>query len=436
MEFVRRAVRAVFRRWVRSVLVVGVLCFVFALLVSIPPSIVASREATQETIDILTSNAVEVNATVGTVARQISCSLPKVSVPVSESNNETVMVQPLMNATRYINNITLISHVEEVFAVFDVDMNASGFVFEVCGLPLNNVSLFEMGSLLLPSNVTVGRSLEFNDVGVVVLQERVAEYFGVGVGEVVNILDKPFRVVGVEGYTALNRTVAYMGLSDVWLLTNNVGNVSSVRVFVDDVVNVEGVVGELSLVFPELSVSFSASLVYSFMQVQAQTGVQLELAQATMDQIERVGLMELGIVVAVACVITLFIMLYTVRERTHEIGTLKALGASDSSVLGQFVFEGVILCFVAGVFSLIIGTIGTSYFANLLLPAPTLAGNSTISSGGVFMSEASLGVVSVGLSFEVVLFGLGVAVLLGVIGSLYPAWRAARIRPAEAMRYN
>ena len=41
-----RTVRSVFRRWVRSVLVVGVLCFIFALLVSIPPSLEASRVAT------------------------------------------------------------------------------------------------------------------------------------------------------------------------------------------------------------------------------------------------------------------------------------------------------------------------------------------------------------------------------------------------------
>jgi putative ABC transport system permease protein len=414
---------------------IGVLCFILALLVSIPPSIVASREATQETIDVLVANAEAVNASVSAVATQINSRLPSISVPFSGPNNETTVVQPLMNLTQY-TNITAIPHVGAVLPIFEVELNATGFVFEVCGLPLNNTSLFSGGFSLLPSNVIMGRNLALGDVGVVVLQERVAVYFGVGAGGIVRILDEPFWVIGVEGYTALNRTVAYVGIDDVWSLTNNTGNATSVRVFVDDVSNVEEVAGELSVMFPELSVSFSASLVYSIISMQAQTSQQLELAQATMRQIESMGVVELGIVVVVACALVLFIMLYTVRERTREIGTLKALGASGWSVLGQFVLEGVLLCFVAGVFSVIIGTVGASWFANLLLPAPTLAGNSTVSSSGVVIGEASSRAVSVALSFEVVLFGLGAAVLLGALGSLYPAWRAARTRPAEAMRYE
>jgi len=434
--FVRRAVRSVFRRWARSILVVGVLCFIFALLVSIPPSIVASREATQQTIDILTTNTKEVNATVGSVASQITCRLPQISVPSSEFNNKTVVVQPVMNMTYYAKNITTISHVRAMFPLYEQEVNASGFVFEVCGLPMDDVSLFSVGSLLLPSNVTAGRNLEFGDVGVVVLQRSVADYFGVGVGGSVRILGKSFLVVGVEGFTALNRTAAYMSLKDVWLLTGNVGNASSVRVFVDDVSNVEGVAKELSLLFSELSVSFSAGLVYSVLSSQAQTGVQLELAQKSLGEIERMGMLELGVVVVVACLLVLFVMLYTVRERRCEVGTLKALGASGGSVLGQFVFEGVLLCFVAGVFSVVVGTIGVNWFAGLLLPSPVLGGESLVFSGGVFLGEASSQVVSVALTLEFVLFSLGAVVLLGALGSLYPAWKAARTRPAEAMRYE
>jgi len=436
LEFVRRAVRSVFRRWARSALVVMVLCFVFALLVSIPPSIVASRAATQQTIDVLTANAVEVNATVGMVATQINCRLPPVSVPLSGANNETVVEQQFMNMTYYAKNITAISHVKAMFPVYEVEVNVSGFVFEVCGLPVDDASLFDVGSLLLPSNVSVGRNLEFGDTEVVVLQRQVAEYFGVEVGGSVRILGKSFLVVGVEGYTALNRTAAYISLRDVWVLTDNAGNVTSVRVFVDDVVNVEGVANELSLMFSELSVSFSAGLVYSVLLVQSQTGAQLELAQVTMGEIERMGVMELGVVVVVACALVLFIMLYTVRERTREIGTLKALGGSDRSVLGQFLLEGMLLCFVAGVFSVVVGTVGASFFANLLLPAPTLVGESLVSSSGVVIGEASSRAVSVALTLEVVLFGLGVAVLLGALGSIYPAWRASRTRPAETMHYE
>jgi putative ABC transport system permease protein len=43
---------------------------------------------------------------------------------------------------------------------------------------------------------------------------------------------------------------------------------------------------------------------------------------------------------------------------------------------------------------------------------------------------------SVTISPELILIGFGIAVLLGTLGSLYPAWRAAKIKPAEAMRYE
>jgi len=433
----RRVFRSVFRRWTRSVLVICVLSFILALLISIPPSITASREATQKTLDTLVANAEAVNATVGAVATQINCHLPQAYVPLSGSdNNETVVVQPLMNMTQYASNITSIVHVKTLLPVYDTEVNMTGFVFEVCGLPVENASLFDVGLSLLPSNVTVGRNLEFGDVGVVVLHQTVADYFGVGVGERVRLLNSSFLVVGVDGYSAFNRTAAYVGLRDVWLLTNNTGNATSVSVFVDDVANVEEVAGRLCVVFPELSVSFSAGLVYSVISMQSQTVQQLELAQATMLEIESMGVLELGIVVVVACVLVLFVMLYTVRERTREVGTLRALGASGGSVLGQFVLEGVLLCFVAGVFGVVVGGFGASFFGGLLLSSPVQAGVGVVSDVGVSLGEVSAVSLSVTITPKTVLFGLGLAVVLGALGSLYPAWRASRIRPAEAMRYE
>ena len=53
--------------------------------------------------------------------------------------------------------------------------------------------------------------------------------------------------------------------------------------------------------------------------------------------------------------IVLFVMLYTVKERTKEIGTLKAIGFSNSTVMSQFMLEGVLLSMIAGVVGIAIG---------------------------------------------------------------------------------
>jgi putative ABC transport system permease protein len=361
--------------------------------------------------------------------------MPEIWVPNAGPNNESLFEEPLMNVTDYAN-LTSIPHIIAIVPILDVPENDSDFIYNVNGVPLDNASLSSMYSLLLPSNITSGRNLEADDSGVVVLQERVADYFGVQVGEAVTLLNRTFQVVGIDGYSPANETAAYMNLKEAQAITNNTGNVTSFRVFADNVTTVEDVANKISIIYPQLTVSISASLVYSIIQMQTQTTVQLQTAQATLSEIQSTGQMEIGIVTTVDAAIVLFIMLYTVRERTREIGTLKALGASNLTILGQFMIEGILLSFIAGVVGIVIGTFGATSLAGLLLPSPTQAGNSTVSSTGVSLGSASSALISVTITPELVLLGLGVAVLLGALGSLYPAWQAARTKPAEAMRYE
>jgi len=416
-----RATRNILRRKTRSLLVIVVLSFALAMLISIPPSITASRATTQKTINDITATTKAVDSTINLVATEIDCHLPG---------------NALMNETDY-TNLTSISDVTAVIPILDQAENNSGFAYNIYGILLDNASLLSTYSLLLPSNITAGRNLQAGDVGVVVLQERVANYFGVGVGGTVSILGQNFNVVGIEGYDPVNETAAYMSLTDAQTLTSNIGNVTSYKVFVDNVNNVQSVATEkIGVMYPKLSVSIAASLVDSVIQMQTQTSEELQMAQASMSQIQSTGTMEIAVVTLVVAAIVLFIMLYTVRERTREIGTLKALGASSMAILGQFMLEGILLSLIAGIVGTVIGTVGATSLANLLLPHPTQTGNSTVSTAGVSIGSASSASISVTITPELVLLGLGIAVMLGALGSLYPAWRAARTRPAEAMRYE
>ena len=435
MGILIRATLNISRRKTRSLLIIVVLSFALAMLISIPPSITASKVATQQTIDNLTEVTQSVNATVNSVATQIDCHLPAVSVPNEGPDNQTILEQPIMNVTGYAN-LTSISGVVNVIPIFDQAANDSDFAYNIYGFPLDNASLLSMYSLLLASNITAGRNLQAGDSGVVVLQERVADHFNVTVGGTVNILNQTFQVVGIEGYTPLNETDAYMNLNDAQTVTNNTGDVTDFKVFADNVTIVEDVANKISIMYPKLSVSIAASLVDSVIQMQTQTNEELQMTQASMSQIQSTGTLEIAVVTVVVAAIVLFIMLYTVRERTREIGILKALGASSMAILGQFMLEGVLLSLIAGIVGIVIGTVGATSLANLLLPHPTQAGNSTVSTAGVSIGSASSASISVTITPELVLLGLGVAVLLGALGSLYPAWRAARTRPAEAMRYE
>jgi len=166
----------------------------------------------------------------------------------------------------------------------------------------------------------------------------------------------------------------------------------------------------------------------------------LNNAESTLSQTQAVATQEILIAVAATSLIIFFVMLYTVRERTKEIGVLKAIGFSNWNVMSQFMLEGTLISLMARVVGIVIGSIGAPILSSYLLPHISLFGGSQ----GRFQSDfgsvnpgiASAAVATNVLDPQIILLAFGVAVLLGALGSLYPAWRAARTSPMEALRYE
>ncbi len=153
----------------------------------------------------------------------------------------------------------------------------------------------------------------------------------------------------------------------------------------------------------------------------------------TLQSIQGNSLLGAGVALAVGALVTLFTMALATRERTREIGTLKAIGASGKQIGLQFAAEAVALALVGALVGLVIYLVAGTALASLLLGAAS-AGQATTFVGGED-PLSSLGL-TYGLSTVALAAAIGAVLALSLLGSLYPVARTARTSPAEALRYE
>lgn len=120
-------------------------------------------------------------------------------------------------------------------------------------------------------------------------------------------------------------------------------------------------------------------------------------------------------------------MFTSVLEKTREIGILKALGAKNRDILVIFLLNAAIIGIIGGIFGIILGIIASSYIS-------VLAGGTTTGGmgGGGFGRIFSSSYVSLTLIIEVFL----VSIFVGLISGAIPAYRASRLKPVDALRYE
>lgn len=124
----------------------------------------------------------------------------------------------------------------------------------------------------------------------------------------------------------------------------------------------------------------------------------------------------LGIIAAISLLVggigIMNIMLVSVTERTREIGLRKAVGAKQRDILLQFLIESLLLALVGGAIGTVLGAVGAAVAERLVEQLTTV------------------------VSFDTIALATGVSAAIGIFFGIYPAYRAARLNPIDALRYE
>jgi putative ABC transport system permease protein len=195
------------------------------------------------------------------------------------------------------------------------------------------------------------------------------------------------------------------------------GQVYTLNVYVDDKSAVDLVVNDIEEMYPDdYMVTAYNDIYFRFSdRLESEREAAINGLQNDKTEIENTGNTIIIILVIAVGLIVLFLMMYTIKERTKEIGLMKAIGFTGKSIMSQFIIEGTAIGLLGGIIGVIIGFLAGPSISEALLPNSEIFTTSTP-------------------NFMLILLVLCLTAVLGSVGTIYPAWQASRKSPMEAMR--
>jgi putative ABC transport system permease protein len=293
---------------------------------------------------------------------------------------------------------------------------------------------------LTATTVVEGRALTVDDAGsdVVVLDQTYATGTDLAVGGTLAVAGTDFAIVGIvapTGSDAATASNAYIPLDVAQSLAGLDGQISTVSVTAASSTDIPAVTAAIEAALPDATVSTQEDLASS---------VSGSLSTAS-SLVTSLGTWLSLLVLAAAFAVAILLTVSGVSRRTREFGTLKAIGWSDRRIVRQVAGESLVQGLIGGALGVLVG-LAAIVVVNVI--APTLsAGSAAVTAGpgggmpgagggpGSEVAAATTDVVlQAPITGGVILVAVGLSVLGGLLAGVSGGWRAARLRPAEALR--
>jgi putative ABC transport system permease protein len=235
-----------------------------------------------------------------------------------------------------------------------------------------------------------------------IVGQTLAAQLGCSVNDTILLQGREFRICGISRHSSvISNGSIVLPLPAMQELMERTGKVTSFNIRVDHPGNMAAVStirGRLAAACPELSFNETGEI--------AENNHVLRLLRATAWSTSFVAL-------AMALIVVVNTLLMTITERTYEIGVLSAVGWRSTRIMAMVVLEGLLMAALGTLCGALLG-IGTLHW---LVARPEVYG----------LLEPR---VTPAMIVEIA----AAALLLGFLGSIYPAWRAVRLNPVEALR--
>lgn len=295
----------------------------------------------------------------------------------------------------WIDKVNNVSGVDQSVGVYSTMLTSQDIpMLSVVGIDRDDVSFADL-------TITDGELFDKNSSEVVV-GKVMAENEDISVGDSVTIGQEDYDVVGIFESGNSNQDMSlFMDLGKTQELVQDEGNITAIFVKVNPDYDVDAVADDITNQYGDNLTTVTS------LSDMAMVGDMIDMLNGASW-----GISLLAILIGAVGIINT--MLMSVLERTRELGVLKAVGWSGKRILGMIIGESIVITLFAGVVGSIVGVIVVELFTSFNL----LGGMTPVYTIDIFVQA------------------FAIAIVVGILGGLYPAIKAIKLPPTEALRYE